>query len=421
MRTASTTRTGTRGLVAIAALSALGLAACSGGGGGPQTGGASKLTNDKVVIGLLNDQSGVYKDLSGPNSAVAIQMAIDDYKAKYGDKAVAKDIEIVTADHQNKPDIANTKAQEMYDRDKADIILDVPTSSAALAVATQAKTKKKLFIDIGAGTTALTGKSCNKYTFHWAYDTYMLAQGTGATTVENGGKNWSVVYPDYAFGQDMNKQFTAAVEKAGGKIQQSIPTPFPNDNYATFITKAGSTNPDVVGIFAAGGDLVNFVKQYNQAGMADKATLAVGLMFITDIHSLGVEQFKNTQFTDAWYWNFDEKNKAWADKFMEKTKVRPSFAHAGNYSAALQYLEAVQRAGTDKSEDVVKQLEGKKLDDIFLRNGEVRAADHRVLHDAYLAKVKTKDQVKEDWDYQEIVTTIPAAEAFGPVSDACKM
>ena len=194
-------------------------------------------------------------------------MAIDDYKAKYGDKAVAKTIEVVTADHQNKPDIANTKAQEMYDRQKADIILDVPTSSAALAVATQAKTKKKLYINIGAGTTALTGEQCNKYTFHWAYDTYMLAHGTGATRPEDGGKNWYIVYPDYAFGQDMNKSFTAAVEKAGGTVGQSIATPFPNDNFATFITKAGAGNPDVVGIMQAGGDLINFVKQYNQAGM----------------------------------------------------------------------------------------------------------------------------------------------------------
>ena len=173
---------------------------------------------------------------------------------------------------------------------------------------------------------------------------------------------------------------------------------------------------------AAGGDLVNFVKQYNQAGMGDKATLAVGLMFITDIHSLGVDQFKNTQFTDAWYWNFDAKNKAWADKFMAKTKVRPSFAHAGNYSAALQYLEAVQRAGTDNSDAVVKELEGKKLEDVFLRNGEVRAADHRVLHDAYLVKVKAKDQVKEEWDLEDVVSTIPAAKAFNPtVSTECKM
>ena len=405
--------------VAVAVCGTLALAAC-GGGGGPSAAGG-KLTNDKVVLGLLNDQSGVYKDLSGPNSKVAIQMAIDDYKAKYGDKAVAKTIEIVTADHQNKPDIANTKAQEMYDRQNADIILDVPTSSAALAVATQAKAKKKLFINVTAATTALTGKSCNKYTFHWAYDAYMLANGTGAATVAQGGKKWSIVYPDYAFGQDMNKRFTEAVKGAGGTVTQSIPTPFPNDNFATFITKAGSTTPEVIGIMAAGGDLINFVKQFNQAGMRDKATLAVGLMFITDIHSLGVEQFSGTTFTDAWYWNFDAENKAWADKFKAKTNTRPSFAHAGNYSAALQYLEAVQRAGTDGADAVVKELEGKELKDIFLRNGTVRAADHRVLHDAYLAKVKTADQVKEEWDYEEILTTIPAEKAFGPVSADCKM
>lgn len=405
--------------VAVAMCGALALAACGSGGGPGAAGG--KVSNDKVVLGLLNDQSGVYKDLSGPNSKVAIEMAIEDYKAKYGDKAVAKTIEIVTADHQNKPDIANTKAQEMYDRQNADVILDVPTSSAALAVATQAKAKKKLFLNVTAATTALTGKSCNKYTFHWAYDTFMLANGTGATVVKNGGKKWSIVYPDYAFGQDMTKSFTAAVKGAGGTVGQSIPTPFPNDNFATFITKAGSTNPEVIGIMAAGGDLINFVKQYNQANMRDKATLAVGLMFITDIHSLGVEQFAGTTFTDAWYWNFDAKNKAWADKFKAKTNTRPSFAHAGNYSAAFQYLEAVQRAGTDSSDAVVKELEGKKLEDIFLRNGTVRAADHRVLHDAYLAKVKTKAQVKEDYDYEEILNTIPADKAFGPVSADCKM
>ena len=173
---------------------------------------------------------------------------------------------------------------------------------------------------------------------------------------------------------------------------------------------------------AAGGDLINFVKQFNQAGLQGKTQLAVGLMFITDIHSLGVDQFQGTQFTDAWYWNFDDQNRAWADKFKEKTQTRPSFAHAGNYSAALQYLEAVQRAGTDDSDAVVKELEGKKLNDVFLRNGEVRAADHRVLHDAYLVKVKSKDQVKEEWDYEEVVSTIPAADAFNPtVSTDCKM
>jgi branched-chain amino acid transport system substrate-binding protein len=401
--------------VAVCMVGAMMLAGCAGGPAEE----SGDISNDKVVIGVLNDQSGVYKDLSGPNSVVAVNMAIADYKAKYGDKAVAKTIEVVTADHQNKPDIANTKAQEMYERQNADIILDVPTSSAALAVANVAKAQKKLFIDVGAGTTELTGKSCNAYTFHWAYDTQMLAKGA-ASLVQNGGTNWSIVYPDYAFGQDMQKSFNAAVKDAGGTVQQSIPTPFPNDNFATFITKAASSNPDVIGTMAAGGDLINFVKQYNQAGMRDQAKLAVGLMFITDIHSLGVDQFAGTSFTDAWYWNFDDTNRAWADKFTKKTDTRPSFAHAANYSAAFQYLEAIQRAGTDDSDSVIKELEGKKLNDVFLRNGEVRA-DHNVIHDTYLAKVKAKDDVKEPWDYEEITNTIPAKEAYGPVSADCKL
>lgn len=407
--------------VAVAATGSLALAACSGGSGGPQSGGSSKLTNDKIVFGLLNDQSGVYKDLSGPNSAVAIQMAIDDYKAKYGDSAVAKSIEIVQADHQNKADVANSKAQEMYDRQNADVILDVPNSAAALAVANQAKAKKKLYLNIGAGTTALTGAQCNKYTFHWAYDTAMLAKGTAGTIVSAGGKSWNIVYPDYAFGQDMNKSFTGAVTAAGGSVGQSIASPFPSDNFVTFITKAGDGNPQVVGTMHAGGDLINFVKQFNQSPLKGQVQLAVGLMFITDIHSLGVDQFSGTQFTDAWYWNFDEQNKKWADRFKEKTNTRPSFAHAANYSAAMNYLEAVQASGTDDTDTIVKALEGKKINDFFLRNGEVRAADHNVVHDAYLAKVKTKDQVKEDWDYEEIVKTVPAAEAYAQPDGSCKM
>lgn len=407
-----------QGTVAIAATASLALAAC-GGAGGPQSGGSSKLTDDKVVIGLLNDQSGVYKDLSGPNSKVAIEMAIEDYKAKYGDKAVAKNIEIVTADHQNKADIANSKAQEMYDRQKADVILDVPNSAAALAVATQAKNKKKLYINIGAGTTALTGASCNKYTFHWAYNTSVLARGTAGTITKAGGKKWNIVYPDYAFGQDMNKSFTKEITAAGGTVGQSIASPFPSDNFATFITKAGERDPDVIGSMHAGGDLINFVKQFNQSSLKGKVQLAVGLMFITDIHSLGVDQFAGTQFTDAWYWNFDAQNKKWADRFKEKTNTRPSFAHAANYSAAMNYLEAVQEAGTDNADAIVGKLEGKKINDVFLRNGEVRKADHAVTHDVYLAKVKKS--APEEWDYEDIEKTIPAAEAYGEANPACKM
>ncbi len=403
-------------LICATFVSAAMLAGCAGG---PPAQDGSSLTDGKVVIGILNDQSGVYRDLSGPNSRVAVELAIADYEAKYGDEAVATDIEIITSDHQNKPDVANTQAQQMYDRRGADIILDVPTSSAALAVAEVAAAKKKLFIDVGAATMELTGAACNPYTFHWAYNTEMLAKGASGV-VDNGGQSWVIIYPDYAFGQGMNASFTASIEGAGGTVLESIATPFPNDNYSTFITRAAAQNPDVIGIMAAGGDLINFVKQYNQAGMQEQADLAVGLMFITDINSLGVEEFQGTTFTDAWYWDYDEQNREFADRFLQLTDARPTFAHAGNYSAAFQYLEAIQRAETDDADAVIAELEGAKLEDLFLRNGEVRS-DHSVVHDSYVAKVKSAADVAEPWDYEEIISTIPAEEAFSPVNPACTM
>ncbi|MFK5634140.1 MULTISPECIES: ABC transporter substrate-binding protein [unclassified Ornithinimicrobium] len=401
---------------AVVTAGVLVLSAC--GNAGPGGAGGDEFTDGKVVLAVLNDQSGVYKDLSGPNSVKAVEMAIADFQEKYGDDAVVDTIEITSADHQNKPDVANTKAQELYDREGADIILDVPASSAALAVATQAETKKKLFINIGAATTELTNAQCNKYTFHWAYDTYQLANTTGTAVTEGGSTDWQIIYPDYAFGQDMDKSFTAAIEATGGSVGDHIATPFPNDNFSTFLTKAAAAEPDVIGTMQAGGDLINLVKQYNEGGYAaDGIELAVGLMFITDIHSLGVEAFDGVNFAEAWYWDFDDENRAWADRFMEETGTRPSFAHAANYSAALQYLEAVQEEGTDDADAVVANFEGKEINDVFLKNGRIRAEDHRVVHDVYLAKVKSADEVTEEWDYEEILATIPAEEAFMPVED----
>ncbi|SCL24841.1 amino acid/amide ABC transporter substrate-binding protein, HAAT family [Micromonospora rhizosphaerae] len=408
----------------LAAASAAVLLAAGCGGGGPSASGDSKLTDDKIVLGVLNDQSGVYADLSGKNSVKAVEMAIADFKAKYGDKAVTTNISVESADHQNKPDIANTKAAELYDRKSADAIFDVPTSSAALKVADVAKAKKKLYFNITGATTDLTGKSCNKYTFHYAYDSYMLAHGTGKAVTEQGAKNWYVVYPDYAFGQDMEKKFSTAVEGAGGKVISKAPTPFPNDNFSTFLLKAPtlSPKPDVLATMQAGGDLVNLVKQYNEFKLRDKGIgLAVGLMFLTDIHSLTPAALAGTTYTDAWYWNFDQKNREFADRFQKETGARPTFAHAANYSAAMQYLEAVQAAGTDNADKVVAQLEGKSIEDVFLRNGKIRAEDHRVIHDAYLAQVKPAAEVKEPWDYVKVLKTIPAAEAFAPPSGECKM
>lgn len=415
----------TKALFVMFCSTALLASAC--GGGGPQsTAAGGGLSDGKVVFGVLNDQSGAYSQLSGKNSIKAVELAIADYKEKYGDKAVVKEFGVETADHQNKPDVANAKAAELYDRKAVDVILDVPTSSAALKVADVAKEKKKLYFNISAATTDLTGKSCNKYTFHYAYDTYMLANGTGRNTTEEGKKNWYIVYPDYAFGQDMEKSFSAAVEAAGGKIVGRDAAPFPNTSgdFSTYLLKAPTLTPkpDVLGTMQAGAELVALVKQYNEFKLRDKGVgLAVGLMFLTDIHSLTPAALAGTTYTDAWYWNHDLTNRAFADRFKTAAGVRPTFAHAANYSAALQYLEAVQAAGTDGSDDVVKQLEGKSVNDVFLRNGKIRAEDHRVVHDAYLAQVKTPAEVTEEWDYVKILRTIPAAEAFNTPSPACKL
>ncbi|HET9859213.1 MAG TPA: ABC transporter substrate-binding protein [Nocardioidaceae bacterium] len=398
------------------------LAACGAGGPG-EAGGA--ITDDKIVLGVITDLSGVYSELAGENAVEAVRMAVEDFQAKHGDDAVTDTIEVISADHQNQPEIANTKAREMYDREGADAIFDVPTSSAALAVAGVAEQNQKLFFDIGAGTTELTGAQCNPYTYHYGYDTYMLAQGTGTTVTEQGSENWYIIYPDYAFGQDMNKSFVNAVEGAGGTVVQSDATPFPNDNFSTFMTKAPGLDPkpDVLGTMQAGGDLVNVVKQYNEFGLREKGIdLAVGLMFETDIASIGVEPLAGTLFTTAWFWNLDDRSREWADKFKERTGSRPTFDHAANYSAATQYLEAVQRAETDDADAVNEELNGLEFDDFFARNATLREGDHNLEHDSYLVEVKQPDEVEEDFDFTKLVETIPAAEAFMPVEDSgCEM
>jgi len=409
--------------VTLGAAGAL-LAAC--GGGGPASGSSTKLTDNKIVLGVLNDQSGPYSQLGGKNVVVAMQMAIDDFKAKYGSKAITKNITVISADHQNKPDVAKTDAQQMYERQQVDAIFDVPTSSAALAVADVAKQDKRLYFNISGASDDLNGKSCNKYTYHWAYDTNMLAATTGIAATQNGDKNWYIIYPNYVFGQQMRDGFTAAIKSAGGTVVASADSPFPNptEDFSSLLLKAStlSSKPDTLGVMHAGADLDNVVKQYNQFKLKDKGIkLVVGLMFITDINALGPDALAGTQFTDPWYWNFDQTNRAFADRFFAKTHARPSFADAANYSAAMNYLTTVQTVGSDNSDKVVAALDGKHINDVFLRNGTVRAADHLVTHDTYLAQVKPSSEVTEPWDYEKIVKTIPADQAYAPPSADCHM
>jgi branched-chain amino acid transport system substrate-binding protein len=410
-------------LITAVVTAACGAAAPSGGTGAT---GATKvtLTDGKLVIGVINDQSGVYADLSGKNAVEAVKMAVEDFKAKYGADALGGAVEVITADHQNKPDVASSKAQEMYERSNADIILDVPTSSAALAIAKVAGDQKKLYINITAASTDLTGVSCNKYTFHYAYDTYMLAAGTGKWVTENLGKQWYIIYPNYAFGQDMEKSFRASVTKFGGTVIQSDGSPFPNTTgeFTDLLLKAAQLKPQILGAMQAGGDLVNVVKQYNASGLkAQGVKLAIGLLFDTDITALGADAYAGVVYTTPWVWSMDDQSKAFADKFLTRTGIRPTFAHAANYSAAWQYMEAIRRAGSDDADAVVKQLEGYKFNDFFIRNGNIRAEDHWVMHDALLAQVKPASEAKEKFDYSKVLGTIPAETASRPLADAnCK-
>ncbi|MDQ3809414.1 MAG: ABC transporter substrate-binding protein, partial [Chloroflexota bacterium] len=379
------------------------------------------LSDGKIVIAVLNDQSGVYADLGGQNAVRAVRMAVDDFLASNGQNALGGSIEVISADHQNKPDLANSKAQEFIDRNQADVIMDVPTSSAALAVAGVARDRRKLYLNVTAATTELTGKDCNRYTFHYAYDTYMLANGTGTEVTRSTGKSWYIIYPNYAFGQDMEKSFRAAIEKSGGRVVASDPTPFPNDDFSSFLLKAPTLQPEVLGTMQAGQDLVNVVKQYNEFKLRDqKIPLAIGLLFDTDIHAIGPYAYAGVLYTTAWNWALDAQSREWADRFSQSVggNMRPTFSHAGNYSAAMQYLEAVRRAGSDDADAVVAQLEGHSFSDFFIRNGHIRKDDHRVVHDAYLAEVKPASEVKEPWDYSRIVRTIPAEQAFRPASES---
>ncbi|HET9001736.1 MAG TPA: ABC transporter substrate-binding protein [bacterium] len=396
---------------------------------GPASGqGTVKLMHGKVVLGVINDQSGVYADITGKNGAEAVRMAAEDFVKKYGPNAVGGPIEVISADHQNKPDLGASKAAEFYDRNNANAIIDVPTSSVAIAVANVAGQKKRVLMVVGGATTAVTNANCNKYTFHWAYDTYMLANGTGTEVTKRIGKKWYILYPNYAYGQDMNRTFSTAIQKSGGKVMLSDPTPFPNEteDFSTFMIKARTLRPggvNVLGAMQAGQDLVNLVKQFNEFGLRQQGiNLAIGLLFISDIHSLTPAALEGTLFTTPWEWTLDKESREWADRFMARTKVRPSFTQAGNYSAAWQYLEAVRRAGTDDADKVVAALEGYKFSDFFAHNAEVRKQDHAVIKDAYVAQVKGPSEVKEPWDYVKFVSKIPANEAFQPLSEnLCNM
>jgi branched-chain amino acid transport system substrate-binding protein len=367
----------------------------------------AQISADVIRIGFISDMSGLYADIDGPAGVEAIRMAIADM----GGKVNGKTIELVSADHQNKPDIAAAKAREWFDTQGLDMLIGGTSSGTSLAMAKVAAEKKKLFISVGAATSALTNDQCNPYTVHWAYDTVALAKGTGNAVVKAGGKSWYFLQADYAFGAQLMNDTSAVVKAAGGTIVGSVKHPLSASDFSSFLLQAQSSKAQILGLANAGGDTINTIKAANEFGITKTMKLAGLLMFINDVHSLGLNATQGMYLTDSWYWNRDADTRAWSRKFFEKIKRMPSSIQAGDYSAAHNYLNAVKATGSDDADKVLAHLRKTPVNDIFAKGGFVRG-DGRMVHDMYLMQVKTPKESTEPWDYYKVAETFKGETAW---------
>jgi branched-chain amino acid transport system substrate-binding protein len=375
---------------------------------------AAEISDGKVKIGILNDQSGVYADFGGKWSVEAAKMAVEDF----GGKVQGAPIEIVDADHQNKPDIASNIARQWYDTEQVDAIMELTTSSVALAVQGISQEKKKIDIVTGAATTDLTGKSCSPYGFHWAYDTHSQAVGTGGALVAQGGDSWYFITVDYAFGHSLEEQTANFVKEKGGKVLGAVRYPLGATDYSSFLLQAQSSGAKVVGLANAGLDTSNSIKQAADFGIvAGGQRLAALLFTLAEVHGLGLKAAQGVVLTEGWYWDQNDKNREFAERFFKRTNRMPNMIQAGTYSAVLQYLKAIDKAGTDETEAVAKQLHEMPVNDVFTDNGKVQA-DGNMVHDMYLFQVKKPEESKKDWDYYTYLATIPGSEAFLPADQS---
>ena len=361
---------------------------------------------DKVKIGFITDMSSLYADVEGKNGALAMQMAIEDF----GGKVLGQPIELLTADHQNKADIAAGKAREWIDQQDISLVFGGTNSATALAMAQVATEKKRVFIDNGAGTSALTNEQCSPYVVHYAFDTVALAKGTGKAVVDNGGKSWFFLTADYAFGHALEADTSKIVQANGGKVVGSVKTPLNASDFSSFMLQAQNSKAQILGLANAGGDTVNSIKAAKEFGIG-KTMKPVGLLiFFSDIHSLGVKNTEGLQFTTSWYWDMNDASRQFADKFMAKTKRRPSEIQAADYSAAWNYLKAVEKAGTLEADKVMAAWKSMELNDFFGK-GRIRP-DGRYAHDMYLMEVKSPAESKGTWDYYKLVKTLPAEQVW---------
>jgi branched-chain amino acid transport system substrate-binding protein len=381
---------------------------------------ADKVSDGVVRIGVLTDMTGFYSDLAGPGSVLAVQMAVADF----GGTVLGKKVEVVSADHQNKADIASNTARKWFDEGGVDVVVDLVNSGTALAVMPLAAEKKRLTLLSGPATTAITGEKCTAYNVHYTYNNWALANGTGREVVKNGGDSWFFVTADYVFGKSLEADTAKVVEASGGKVLGSVRHPQNSSDFSSYLLQAQASGAKVVGMANAGADTINTIKQAAEFGLTPKQTLAGLLVFISDVHSLGLGIAKNMYLTTAFYWDRDEASRAWSKKFQShpdnKKKAMPTMVQAGLYSAVTHYLKAIKAAGTDDADAVIAGMKATRIDDFFAK-GTI-GPDGLFRHDMYLVQVKAPEQSKYPWDYYRIVKTIPAAEAFPSVeSQACPL
>lgn len=378
-------------------------------------GAAAKISDNVVEIGVLGDMSGVYATgFSGPGAVAAVKMAVEDF----GGKVLGAPIKVISADHQNKPDLASSKARAWIDEDHVDMITDLTMSAAALAVQKVASDKHTITLTTGAATTQLTNEACTKYGIHYGYDTYALPVGTATAIVKNGGKTWYFLTTDYAFGHSLQKNTTAVVEKLGGKVLGGVLAPLGTTDFSSYLLQAQASGAQVIALANAGQDTVNSIKQANSFGIVQHGQQLAGmLVLLSDVKSLGLDVAKGLQFTTAWYWDNDEASRKWTKRYMKYSHgAAPTFPHAALYSATTAYLNAIKAAGTDDADAVRAQLGKMTINDFFAKGGHIRP-DGVLEHKMYLVKVKSPDESKGPWDVATVVRTIPGDKAFQPLDE----
>src|SRR5579862_1107678 len=367
-----------------------------------------------VKIGILNDQSGVYADYGGKYSFEAAKMAIEDF----GGEVLGQKVEIISADHQNKPDLATSIARRWYEVEGVDMITELTTSSVALAVQELSKEKKKIDIVVGAATSRITGDACTPYGFHWAFDTHALAVGTGGALVKSGGDTWFFMTADYAFGYSLEKDTSDIVKESGGKVLGAVRIPLNSSDFSSFLLQAQSSKAKIIGLANAGLDTTNSIKQAAEFGIVKSGQkLAALLMTLAEVNGLGLEAAQGIVLTEGFYWDRDDKSRAFGERFMKRTGRMPNMIQAGTYSATLSYLKAVKAAGTKDSDAVVKKLKELPVDDMFAEGGKV-LANGRMVHDLYLFEVKKPSESKKPWDYYKQLAVVPGDKAFFTAKDS---